>query len=335
MLGRVRLAMLVGVAVIAGCADDRSEPLETTGRSVAVSIDELQRAFDDDDVSGICRLLTKPAMRQAGSFAHATPTTCVRDVEKAIGLIDDSDGWEDDSAPRVIEVTGDRRRRTAAVVTSDGWEAALPFERTAGRWRLDGFFGTSPAHLKRAERAAREKPFPPAHGGRLEVTDSAGTPCPRLTTARFPRVAGGCLMKVSSKKAPIRMLTPFGAFKFSDCSVSYDLRSDGEGRTWVGNWEVEGSRDSGCSDVNQCLVPSTFSYQPWKGRLRATGDGGYVHDMSVCLRTCAGLFVGRIVMRLARDDDGWRLEPTTRGATGFLVDGPLQVGGDGFEVRRA
>jgi hypothetical protein len=48
------------------------------------------------------------------------------------------------------------------------------------------------------------------------------------------------------------------------------------------------------------------------------------------MRTCIGLFTGDFVVRLVRDDEGWRVKPTDMGATGFRIDGDLAVSGDGL-----
>lgn len=342
MLGRTvdrkLAAVLLGLFALSlgtvGCGSSPDDDRPPTGRTVPIAVAELQDAFDSDDFAAICALMTPSAMRQAGNIGHGDPTACPRDVERVIAMIDKSDGWEGSSTPRVAASDGRGDRRVATVEVSDGWRAELPFAHQRGRWRLDGFFGMTPSRLKQAEAAARQMPFPSANGEPVTVVDDAGRPCTDVSTRRFPRLSGGCTIEVAGDRVPMRVLTGFGDFAFDRCSVRYTIRSDSQGRAWMDELEVDGPDEGGCGDVNQCVVPGTFTFQPWKGRLRADGPNRFVHRMSMCLRTCVGLFVGPLETRLVRDGDRWRVEPLP-GSTGFRMYGPLESGRSTTEMRQA
>jgi plastocyanin len=328
------LAAMVAAVTVTGCGndDDSSGPL---GPSPKVAVSQLQEAFDDGDDEQICALITKSAQLQAGSMGHGTPKTCERDVSRALGMIDEAGGWDDSRAPKVVAVGGSGDAHTVTLALG-AWRARVPFVKRGDRWRLNGFFGTNPEHLKRVELAAREAPFPPAGAVPVGATTPDGRPCPKLSDARFPKVSGGCVMEVSAKSAPIRMLTPLGDFKFADCAVDYTVLVDAQGRTFTRDWEIEGlsaKEETGCSDVNQCIVQSTYEYRPWKGRIRGDGRGGFVHHTDMCMRTCVGLFVGELVMRLVPDGKDWRVEPTDVGESGYRFAGDLQASGD-LHLRR-
>jgi hypothetical protein len=332
LAGVVAILATLGLAACGDTPDD-DRPL---GLSISAAVNDLQDAFASEDIEDICTLMTRSAHRQAGNLAHSDPTTCLRDVEKVIETIDKNGGWDGSEAPRVEAVTGSGTRRTVTVAADNGWRTRVPFEKVGRRWKLDGFLGTSPRLLKTAPIAARRKPFPAASGAGVTAVDATDGTCPAVSVAKFPQVRGGCLIKASSKSEPIRMLTPFGDFKFSDCSVDFDIRVGGDGRTWTEKWVIEGPSETGCSDINQCFTPSTYDNQPWKGRLRSDGRGGYLHHIDICLNTCVGLFVGEFVMRLERNAEGWRMRPTERGTTGFLIDGELEVAArDGLDLRAA
>jgi hypothetical protein len=340
MEGRVGLSARVAVAAlavvvllwVAGCGGTSGDgaPL---GSSVAGAIEGLQSAFADEDMKGICALMTRAAQRQAGNIAHKNPTTCVRDVERVIGMIDRHGGWEGSESPRVTGVVGGGDRRIATLEAKDGWRADVPFEKRGAKWKVHAFFGTSQRKLESTEKAMRDRPFPAAAADRVQATTATGKPCPPLRVRRYPRVSGGCVIHLVSESEPVRMLTSFGDFKFSDCAIDYNIRVGPDGRTWIDRWEIAGTEETGCSDMNPCAMPSSpLTYHPWKGRLRADGRGGFIHQVDMCMRTCAGLFVGDWITRFAHDDTGWRIAPTTHGATGFLIDGEVSAVGKGLRL---
>jgi hypothetical protein len=321
------------VAQPAATAPAKPPPGAEPRHPVTRAVHDLRDRFDSDDFAGICVLMTQAAKLDAGKIAHLSPTTCARDVRRVFTMIRDGGGWLDGRAPHVVSVR-ERGSTAWATIWVDGWRARIPFVRQGGRWRLDGFFGISSPRLKAIERAAPDAPFPPP-GGAVEVTDSDGAACGSTSDARYPKIAGGCVARVSSRLAGVEMLTPFGGFKFGDCSVNYRVRVDGEGRTWTDEWEVEGGMQSGCSDINPCVKERTATFYdrlPWKGRIRPDGKGGFRHHMDMCLRTCVGMFVGEYVVRLEHGEDGWKVAPEDGDATGFrftdalpIVDGDLQL----------
>ena len=60
-----------------------------------------------------------------------------------------------------------------------------------------------------------------------------------------------------------------------------------------------------------------------------------IHRMDMCMSTCVGYFTGRLDMRLARDESGWRAFPVDGGGdTGFRIVSPLRVDRD-FAIESA
>jgi hypothetical protein len=323
------VAMLLGLAGCGGTSGG-DPPL---GSSVAGTVRELQGAFADEEFDGICALMTRSAQRQAGNIAHKDPTTCARDVERVIGMIDRHGGWEGSEPPRVVGAVGDGDRRTATLEAKDGWRADVPFERERAKWKVDALFGISQRQQQSAEKAMRNTPFPAADADRVQARTLTGKPCPPLRVVSYPRVSGGCVLYLVSESEPVRMLTSFGDFKFSDCVIDYKIRVGPGGRTWIDRWEISGTSQSGCSDINPCVMSlSNVTYQPWKGRLRADGRGGFIHQVRMCMRTCVGLFVGDWVTRFESYGDAWRVTPTRDGATGFLIDGQMPAVGEGLQL---
>jgi hypothetical protein len=126
---------------------------------------------------------------------------------------------------------------------------------------------------------------------------------------------------------PLTMLTPFGDFQFERCSIDYRVRVDSQGRTWTEDFEVNGGpRSVACGDVNACYDRSRESLVPWRGRLYPDEEGGFVHRMDMCLRTCAGYFIGELEVRMDEEDGAWSARPVDGGGdSGFRFDDPLKV----------
>lgn len=312
-------AQLGIVAVLlsgAGCADDAELDVR---KPVAATVAKLQNALAAKDWRTICRHLTRPAHVQAGSVAHGLPTVyCAPDVRRAFGIVERGGGWRS-ARPAVTQIRG-------------GWRADVPFVEYGGRWKLGGFFGATPASVEAIERTARRRPFPGERGRPIEAVDGRGRPCGDLDQSAYPEISGGCTFKVAARSAPIRMLTPFGDFKFSDCRISYRVSVDAAGRTWTDRWAAADIDRPGCSDVDPCKA-GPFDLHPWKGRLTADPRGGYLHVMDMCMRTCIGSFTGQLVMRMTRQGGRWRARQTDDGASGFKIDGALAGAGDGFDLR--
>lgn len=354
--GSSRLARIAayGIAALAasalvGCGDDAPQKVTTTGKSPRRALLEVQRAFAQRDLKSMCVLLTRSAREEVGKTAHNSPTTCLRDLDRLIGMIDSIDGWDDSEPPRFVREVGDGTRREVTVRTDDGWEATLPFAKEAGKWRLAAFVGTTRAALDRAEKRMPEVSFPTAAGKPVVAATSGGTPCPPIRLARnldsppsaldyYPHAAGGCVVDVTSGgRLPVRMLTAFGDFRFDDCSLTFRLRVGPDGRTWTEKWQGGGRDEGGCQDLIDCVSPASAAVNPpWKGRLQMTGGDTFVLRTRMCLRTCVGFFVGDWVRTFERDGAGWRVDSVADGRTGFSIDGSLEAAGrEGLSLREA
>jgi len=328
-------AIAIGSATSIACGGEEPPPPEPR-HPVTTVVHRLQERFAARDYRGVCKLMTRGAQIQAGEVAHSDPTTCPRDVRRVFGLIGAGGGWLDGDPPRVAAVRTRGRSATVTLVSGD-WRASVPFVEGSNRWKLGGFFGMRTSQLERIEKQMPREPFPPPAEGLVEVSDGDGRPCPRTSDARYPRITGGCVVHVTDKSAPVEMMTPFGGFKFGDCSVDYRMIVDGDGRTWTDEWAIEGAPESGCSDINECIREReelAHDRLPWKGRIRSDGQGGFKHHMDICLRTCIGMFAGEYVLRLTPGDTGtgWRIERDDAGTTGFRLNDSLAVEGDPLRI---
>lgn len=318
-VGAIALTTALGAA---GCGEqDDDDP--------ATAVHELQAAFDTRDLAALCARLTKPARKQAGSVAHGRPYRCPHDLKRAFDLIEQGSEWG--GRPALGKVSGEGDRATATLAQKDGWRADVPLAKESGTWKLAGFFGAEPTEHDRIARTSRARPFPGGAGRPVTVVDNHDQPCGELSDARYPDVSGGCTLRVSDKKVPVRMLTPFGDFRFGNCALEYRMAVASDGRTWTYRWDFDGDSTNGCDDAYPC--GSEQGALPWKGRLVSDGRRGYLHHVDMCLWTCIGVFAGDFVTRLVRHEKGWRVEPTDQGATGFKIDGPLAVTSRGLNIR--
>jgi hypothetical protein len=292
---------------------------------VAVALHDLQRAYLKGDAQGICERMTPSAQTQAGSMAHGTPTVCRDDIRRSLQLFDQGTGWEEAENPEITAIDVDGDEATATVVTGDRRSAAVPFSKGKGGWRLNAFFGVPPSTLPEFVDGAERIPFPGDASRSPAVVGKDGAPCKDVVTSSFPNLAGGCVITFLGNKIRMSVMTPFGAFKFDDCRVSFGLRVDSTGRTWNDYQFVDGPQGGGCGDVDVCEDEQLLDQIPWKGRIERAGADGFVHHAMVCIDTCVGVFVGELEFRLTRDGDKWRAEYVDAdiGESGFRLDGTL------------
>lgn len=304
---------------LAGCGSDEPD------HPIVDAVHELQDAFVAGDVERICTRITEAARGQAGQMAHGDPRDCRRDVLRAFRIIANGGGWEASPPPRVTEVAAGPRRGTATVTVGD-WSADVAFAKVDGRWKLDGFFGTSLRDKERAAAAALAAPQPARGEDAVLVEKPGGGACPPLRRDSSLTVSGGCSFGIFEPETPFYVLTPFGPFKFGDCSLTYEVRVDSRGRAWTEPLNSRGKDpDSGCADVRSCLGPQRV---PWNGSLRRDGSGGYLHRMTVCLDTCVGVYAGTMTMRLSKQGRRWKAEAVRgEGESGFWFAGQLVVDG--------
>jgi hypothetical protein len=294
---------------------------------VTAAIHRLQRAFRAGDFDRLCANVTPEAARQAGEAAHGDASTCQKDLSRLFRLIRDGGGWRHRGAPRVVAVHSDGRHATATIALDRRWQAAVPLERQAGRWKLSGLFGSQAGLAKREAAAIPGERFPAAGTPAVRVADADGSECRPLSARRYPRIGGGCRFVIRGEELPLTILTPFGDFEFDRCSLTYITRVDGAGRTWT-RIEASGSGQA-CGDVNTCLDHALDDEVQQRGRILAASHGSFVHRIDLCLNTCVGDFTGVHEIRLWHDGRRWRAAPIDGGgASGFRYQQLLDVRGD-------
>jgi hypothetical protein len=330
-------ALMFAVICVSACGFGQgprsTRSLGEERRLIVGALDELQRAFVDDDYDALCDHVTPLAALKAGEAAHGEATTCQRDLRRLFALIRNGGGWRHVSAPRVTRVAINGSSASATVTLNRHWQADIPFIRWRGRWRLDGLFGTSSVRAQRVARATSRTGSPAATGKPIEVSNGKGESCGELSESAYPKISGGCRIKLAGKVVPLTILTPFGDFRFDRCSITYEVSVDSEGRTWTEELDATtDTRGSACGDIDPCYDSEIEEYVPWRGRIYRDGRD-FVHRMNMCLRTCVGYFVGDLEVRLHHGPHGWfAVVPYGGGRSGFRFNSsPLVVRG-GFDL---
>lgn len=145
MLGPIdlkgRASVLVLSAVVAaatGCGG--GEGNGDADEQVRTVYAQLQSRFEARDSDGVCARISKAAKEQIGSFGHAQPTTCVRDVRQLFKWIKlERPGGE--AAPRLVDVAVEGDEAMATARLTPGADGRVPFVKEDGEWKLDNFFG--------------------------------------------------------------------------------------------------------------------------------------------------------------------------------------------------
>lgn len=326
------VVVVVGAAALGlgSCQGHDDEP------DVAAAVSEFQAAFERHDWQGMCARLTRAGRSQASALAHGRPDTCAQDVREALAVVEAGRGIERREAVRVVDVDveGDRAE---AIVAVDDRQAAVPLARESGTWRIDSFFGTAPETVEQVIAHSRAAPFPdvsgtPAQGLR---PGPGNLRCLGFVTLEYPSITGDCELSASALRVELSVMTPMGHFYFNDCEVGYHAWVDGSGRTWTDSFQINYPLNNGCPDFREC-VDEEGVMPPWKGRISTTADGGFVHVMRACLRTCIGYYAGDLSFRLTPAATGWRAEAAASdvGLSGLRFDGVLRVA-PGFDLGRA
>jgi hypothetical protein len=357
------LAMLAVALVCVACGDDGSDapegpvailPEPDAESLVALAVREVQETLQDGkdslavgDLRVLCARMSKVAQFQAGSMAHGSPSECEADVRKALGMIRKGGGFEHARGVRVVGVDLAGDRATATVARDVRRTTDLPFVVEGGRWRLDSFFGTPPQRAGQLAHSIERSEFPLPQGSPVRAVDGRrGHPCPSLDQATYPRIRGGCVFTATTEAvAPITIATAFGDFEFADCSMEYRVRVDRAGRTWTDAFRFQDDTPeiTGCSDVYRCPLDEPAgklgiakALAPLRGRIESDGQGGFVHRMSVCLKTCVGFYAGDLVVQMTREGNHWRAEaPDAQiGGSGFTIHAPFKISSrDGLDLR--
>jgi hypothetical protein len=330
----IAAVVALGVAACGGADDgdaDRPSPEE---RAVAGDVRALQRAFAEGDLAGVCEQMTRAAQVQAGLIAHGKPEQCVPDLREAFGVLREGGGVKDTSATKVVGARVNGNRAIATVRLGD-WTHDVPLSRQGGRWKLNSFFGTPEEDARRVAETVRGQSFPAANDTAVEGLDGDGGRCFDFTEDTYPEIEADCQFRAEGTRVGVSILTAFGRFKFADCIVRYTALVDGQGRTWTTEMSFDWEINNGCADVNQCVGDGGSI--PWRGRIRSDGEGAFVHEMNVCMRTCVGFYTGTLEMRLERSGERWRTEAvdSSVGASGFRLDGPLRVNPIRFDLPAA
>lgn len=132
------LVLSAAIAVGAGCGG--GEENGDADKQVRAVYAQLQSRFEARDSDGVCARISKAAKVQIGSFGHAQPTTCVRDVRQLFKWIKrERPGGP--TAPRLVGVAVEGDEAMATARLTPGAEGQVPFVKEDGKWKLDNFFG--------------------------------------------------------------------------------------------------------------------------------------------------------------------------------------------------
>lgn len=330
--GRVRtrraVAALVATMALASCGDAPDPP-------VGAALRQALAAFADRDAAGVCRLLSRKARFLIGHSGHeGPPLHCESDVERYFQWME---GYRTASRPRVLDVASDGDgTATADVRLPGGKQVTLPFRQERGRWRLDALFDAPLSYMQvartpRGDRLVAQSGNPPERVDAGAVTvreaDEPDLPhCPPTDTERFPRVRGGCVLKLKAEKLAVSVWTPFGVVRFGRCDVEANLRMDGDGHVWIPKFKIVGPNP--CSDSVPCRDDKP-ELLPWQGTIERDDDGRLrlrIHD--VCLDSCIGRFEGTWDLRLTEGPERWSMRLASMiGTSGWRIDGTIHSRG--------
>jgi hypothetical protein len=332
-IGRMAIAVGVGVNLaLAGCGGGVAS--ETREGDVVAAVRDLQRSFASSDWKALCRGLSESARRQMKRIADGSHDGCLKDLSEAIKVINRGDPIRHVAEPQLGEVVVDGDRAAATVLLNDDRPHEAPLVED-GRWKLDSFFGTPEAAVRRlVESDARSRPFPPANG--VTATTPAGDPCSDFSEAGYPAITGKCSIQITGGEVELTILTVFGDFKLADCELGYEAVVDRDARTWTTSFTLgpkDGSSD--CANVVRCR--GKRGAQPWKGRVRGdVGDSygiySYSHVMDACLTTPMGHYAGTLEVLLIASQDEFELNPK-KSWRAEAVDADVGVSGLRLEGR--
>lgn len=344
-VGRMTIGVVAAVSLgLAAAACGGGGASKTEEREVTMAVRDLQRSFADSDWNAVCRRLSDSARRQMARIAHGPRGDCLKGLGEAMKAINRGDPIRRVGKPQLDDVVVDRDRATATVMLNNDRPHEVPLVKD-GRWKLDSFFGTPGAVVRRLVASdARSRPFPPATG--VTATTPAGDPCSDFSEAGYPAITGNCSIEITGGEVELTILTVFGDFKLADCEMGYEAVVDREARSWTTSFTLDpkdGSSD--CAEVIGC--GDRQGAQPWKGRVRDNVGDSYgiytfSHLMEACLATPMGYYAGTLEVLLHASQDeleldpekSWRAEAVDAdvGGSGLRLEGRLDIARPRFDL---
>jgi hypothetical protein len=303
--GRRPASVLVTIALMVMGVSCASSGTDEHGNLVQ-AVTRIGADFERGDLAAVCDRMSRSAIRQVGSAGHQQPDTCVDDMRRFFGPLEDPGGGYLPIGGRVLATTVDGDRASVRVRFAAGLVGDVPFVKRGDEWKLDSIAGAGPARAP-----VTNAPLPPAGRGALAFarrTPTGERPCPSLRVGRrgtYPPVVGGCAVRMASSRVDLNLHTLFGGLRLARCVSGYTLRVGGGGRAWGGGFGFEGG--GACGDTVNCFG-DVRGTTPGEVMLRSTGSGSIRGEVALCLDTCVGRFVGRWELRLTRRAGGWRVE---------------------------
>jgi hypothetical protein len=182
----------------------------------------------------------------------------------------------------------------------------------------------------------------------VRVFDSSAddaAPCPPVDESG-PLVRGGCRSRGYEYDTSFSVRTPFGAMRFGDCTIAFELTVARDGRIWLDRITIGGA--SPCNDVRPCapkadlaalkdpydMFPPSHGF-PWRGRIVAGSGDRYDGWIDACLVSCLGRFRGRMPIDLVRELGEWaiRARASGLGTDGMSLTADWQLDPGTFTVR--
>lgn len=141
------VAATVAVALtVGGCGSATDE------QQIRDLVADVQTAFAEGQVTGVCDMLTRAARTHIESIGHESTRICAREMREFLRGVRAAPGYHPHRpSPEIVEVEvmGDRALATMAV--GAGRLLDVPFRRVGDRWRVNGLYGGIPAERQKDE----------------------------------------------------------------------------------------------------------------------------------------------------------------------------------------
>lgn len=139
-MGRVVAAGVAAVLAAGGVSCGGSD--EARIRS---AIDDVQAAFEDGDLAGVCDSMTDAARMHVRSIGHKSKGSCARSLRTVYAAIAKERRRPRATEREVLAVEVDGDEASATVSFGGGSKGTVPLAKEGDEWKVDGLYGGLPA----------------------------------------------------------------------------------------------------------------------------------------------------------------------------------------------